>query len=410
MAPAAVAAAEGEHPCRPRWEVADVFRLYGEAYRGCHPLPALQRRVMQDIECCRTAALGGHMEQCLTCGFERPAYDSCRNRHCPKCQSLAKARWLAAQRAELLPVPYFHGVFTLPHEINPLVLANLAPLVTLLFHAVSQTLLTFGRNELGGTLGFLCVLHTWDQLLRDHFHLHCLIPGGVLAADPSRWIPSPPNSLFRVELLAAVFRGKFLDGLKTLYTQGKLVFPGSLAPLATRCGFQGLADALYDKDWVVYCKPPFEGPETVLEYLARYVHRVAISNHRILDVSEGHVSFSYRDRAHGDVVRTARLPAPEFIRRFLLHVVPNNLQRIRHYGFLSNRTKKAALPRCRTLLGVPTASASPASSSPREVILSLTGVDIHRCPACGHSTLARGRCLAPARTATRDLTSIRAPP
>jgi predicted RNA-binding Zn-ribbon protein involved in translation (DUF1610 family) len=388
--------------------VADVVRLYGDAYRHSHPVPAGSMRVLRDIERCRTAALGGHVERCGACGFERPAYDSCRNRHCPKCQSLAKARWLSDRREELLPVAYFHGVFTLPHDLNPLVLANRRPLLGLLFHAVSHTLLSFGHNELGGTLGFVAVLHTWDQLLRDHFHLHCLIPGGALATDPERWVPSRPGFLFRVEPLARVFRGAFLDGMKRLYAQGKLAFPGSAAPLGTPSGFQQQLDMLYAKPWVVYCKPPFSGPEKVLDYLARYTHRVAISNHRLRDVGQGHVAFTYRDRAHGDVVRIARLPADEFLRRFLLHVLPDGLQRIRHYGFLSNRAKNQALPRCRTLLGSAPAAAptsSPAGASSQETILALTGVDIHRCPACGSPTLTRVALLAPERS-----TPIRGPP
>lgn len=381
------------------------MRLYGDAYRRARPVPAAHLRVIRDIERCRTAALGGHLERCGACGFERPAYDSCRNRHCPKCQSLAKAKWLSERRKELLPVGYFHGVFTLPHELNPLVLANLRPLMGLLFHAASQTLLAFGRTELGGTLGFLAVLHTWDQLLRSHFHLHCLVPGGALDVDPDRWIASPPKFLFRVEPLARVFRGKFLDGLKRLYAQRKLALPSTLAALRTSSGFQRLIDALYDEPWVVYCKPPFSGPEKVLDYLARYTHRVAISNHRLLDVGEGQVSFSYRDRAHGDVVRTARLPADEFLRRFLLHVFPKGLQRIRHYGFLANRAKKGALPRCRKALAVSAVPDAPPPASPREVILALTGVDIHRCPACGSPSLTRVAVLPPGRT-----TAIRAPP
>lgn len=373
-----------------------MVRLYGDAYRRTHAVSAGERRVLRDLACCRTAALGGHKERCTTCGFTRPAYDSCRNRHCPKCQSLAKAKWLAARREELLPVAYYHGVFTLPHDVNPLVLANRRALLGLLFHAGSETLLTFGRNELGGTLGFVAVLHTWDQLLRDHFHLHCLVPGGALATDPDRWVSTPPRFLFPVEALGAVFRGKFLDGMKKLSREGKLVFPADIAPLGTPQGFQHLVDALYDKDWVVYCKPPFSGPEKVLDYLARYTHRVALSNHRLRDVGEGHVSFTYRDRAHGDVVRTARLPAHEFLRRFLLHVLPDGFQRIRHYGFLSNRAKKDALPRCRALLGAPAPAPLPAASA-GETILALTGIDVHRCPACGNPTLRRAERLAPIR-------------
>jgi len=365
---------------------------------------------MGAIERCRTAALGGHLERCSACGFERPAYDSCRNRHCPKCQSVAKAKWLEARKAELLPVPYFHAVFTLPHELNAVVLANLRPLIDLLFHTASQTLLAFGRTELGGTLGFLCVLHTWDQLLRSHFHLHCLIPGGALSSDRSAWIPSRPKFLFRVEPLAQRFRRTFLDGLKRLSGEGTLLFSGATAPLGTPKGCQSLLDTLYAKDWVVYVKPPFSGPETVLDYLARYTHRVAISNHRILDVGDAHVCFTYRDRAHGDVVRTARLSAEEFLRRFLLHVLPDRLQRIRHYGFLANRGKKEALARCRAVLAVAPAPEPAAPASPEEAILTLTGIHIHRCPACGSPTLVRVAILAPIRSFVGSSTPIRAPP
>jgi len=381
-------------------------RLYGDGYRRSHPLPASGVRAMGAIERCRTAALGGHLERCSACGFERPAYDSCRNRHCPKCQSVAKAKWLEARKAELLPVPYFHAVFTLPHELNAVVLANLRPLIDLLFHTASQTLLAFGRTELGGTLGFLCVLHTWDQLLRSHFHLHCLIPGGALSSDRSAWIPSRPKFLFRVEPLARVFRGKFLEGLKTLAAKGEL----ARASLATPEGFSRLLDTLYGKDWIVYSKPPFSGPETVLDYLARYTHRVAISNHRIREVGEGEVAFSYRDRAHGDVVRTARLSAEEFLRRFLLHVLPDRLQRIRPYGFLANCAKKEALARCRAVLAAAPAPEPSVPASPEEAILTLTGIHIHRCPACGSPTLVRVAILAPIRSFAGSSTPIRAPP
>lgn len=382
-----------------------MVRRYGDAYRRTHPVPAAHRRVLTDLARCRTAALGGHLERCSACGFERPAYDSCRNRHCPKCQSLTKAKWLAARRAELLPVPYFHAVFTLPHDVNPLVLANPRPLLGLVFQAVAQTLLAFGRTELGGTLGWLAVLHTWDQQLRHHVHLHCLIAGGALATDSDRWVASRPKFLFRVEPLAKGFQGRFLEGMKKLHARGQLTFPGSLAPLATPAGFRRRLDALYAKDWVVYCKPPFAGPATVLDYLGRYTHRVAIANHRLLDVSEGQVAFSYRDRAHGDRVRTARLPAEEFLRRFLRHVLPDGFQRLRHYGFLANRAKNEALPRCRALLGVaPAPPAPPAPASPTAVILALTGVDVHRCPACGSPTLTRVALLPASRGAP-----IRAP-
>jgi predicted Zn-ribbon and HTH transcriptional regulator len=399
MHPAACAPFGEGAPTRARYELADVFRRYGEAYRATHPLPASHLRVMADIEACRTAALGGHLERCTTCGFERPAYDSCRNRHCPKCQRFAKEKWLAAQQQQLLPVPYFHTVFTLPHELNPLLLTNLRPGVDLLFHSASQTLLTFGRNELGATLGFLAMLHTWDQQLRAHFHLHCLVPAGALSLDRSRWVatPSEQKFLFPLPALAEVFRGKFLAGLKSAYRMGELHFPGAAAPWADAEAFQTLLDELYAKRWVLYVKRPLDGPQRVLDYLARYTHRVAISNHRILDVGEGHVRFSYRDRRHDNVLRSTNLPPAEFIRRFLLHVLPKGLMRIRRYGFLANRLKPQLLPICRTLLGEPSlatdAELSPAETRAR--LLQRMGIDPTRCPKCHNPTLVRAGPLPP---------------
>ena len=272
---------------RAKWEVADIFRQYGEAYRLKHGLPASHLKVMHDIEVCRTSYLGGHIEQCDSCGFERNAYNSCRNRHCPKCQALTKARWLEARKAELLPVVYFHNVFTLPHEINPIALCNKKVIFDILFKSVSETLLQFGRNPkngLGGKLGFIAILHTWDQTLMDHFHLHCVIPSGCLSLDDSQWIAGRENFLFRVEPLSEVFQGKFIHYLEKAFEKGKLIFPGKTEPLGTSKGFKDLKNQLWAKNWVVYSKAPFAGPEQVLDYLGRYTHRVAISNHRIVEV------------------------------------------------------------------------------------------------------------------------------
>ena len=386
MLPACPKRAAGE-ATRPRWEVADIFRHYGEAYRHSHALPRSHLKVMQAIEVCRTAHLGGHVEQCDCCGFQRPAYNSCRNRHCPKCQSLAKAHWLEERKAELLPVGYFHLVFTLPHELNPIALHNKKILYAILFRAVSETLLEFARTHLGGTLGFITVLHTWDQTLRDHFHLHCLIPAGALSLDRSRWIPARPNFLFSVKALSSVFRGKFLHLLHQAFFRGQLQFPGQTASLADPAAFARLLQSLRKKKWVVYAKKPFSSPAKVLDYLGRYTHRVALSNHRILAVKEGQVTFLYRNRKNGDQLESMTLPAMEFIRRFLLHVLPDGFMRIRHFGFLANRVKKQNLGRCRQLLGLSTALPQSSDKTTRQQLLDLTGVDWFQCPRCNRGNM-----------------------
>ena len=392
MSPAGEApATTSSHP--PRWEVADVFRLFGENYCRVHPLPWHHRRVMHDIEVCRTASLGGHLEQCDSCGYQRPAYNSCRNRHCPKCGSLEKARWLDQQQAELLPVGYFHLVFTLPHELNPLILVNKKVLLHLLFQAVSQTLLDFGRTHLGGQLGFLAVLHTWDQTLGPHFHLHCLVPAGALSFDHSCWMAARDNFLFHVTALSRVFRGKFLEGLQQLLADDCLLFPAQTASLAKRESFSSLIQSLRKKDWNVYAKKPFSSPEKVLDYLGRYTHRVAISNHRIRSVANGQVTFTYRDRKNGNTLKSISLEAEEFIRRFLLHVLPNGFMRIRHFGFLANRWKKQNLSRCRQLLGVSAPLAHPDPKSVLELMREVAAVDLSRCPRCQHGTLVMTQIL-----------------
>ena len=360
---------------RPRWEVADIFRLHGEAYRHTHRLPSAQLKVMRAIEACRTIALGGHTEQCDACGFTRNAYNSCRNRHCPKCQALAKARWVAAREAELLPVTYFHAVFTLPHELNALALCNKKQVFDILFRSVSETLLSFAAKELGGTLGITSILHTWDQKLNEHIHLHCAIPAGALSLNGQTWIPAKPNFLFSVKALKRMFRGKFLDFLKAARAKGHIAVPDAQT-------FQTLIDSLYRKDWVVYSKPAFAGPKVVLDYIGRYTHRIAISNHRIIDVADGQVTFSYRDRRDGDTRKVMTLSANEFIRRFLLHVVPASFKRIRHFGLLANRSKQKNLARCRELLNVPAQPAEPEEKTTEDLLLDLTGMDLERCPSC----------------------------
>jgi hypothetical protein len=366
MLPASPRLAAGE--ARP--ELADVFRRYGQSYQRTHRLLACEQRVMRAVSVCRTQELGGHLDRCDACGFERPAYNSCRNRHCPKCQSLAKAQWLEKQTSELLPVGYFHLVFTLPHELNRLILGNKKILLGLLFKAVSETLLEFGQSRFGGTVGIIAVLHTWDQKLQDHFHLHCLVPSGALSFDRSRWTAARKNFLFPVKALSLVFRGKFLDLLQRACEKGKI-------PAANN-----EIKASRQKSWVVYAKKPFGSPQTVLDYLGRYTHRVALSNDRILQVENGEVTLSYRDRKDGDRKKTMALAAQEFIRRFLLHVLPDGFMRIRHFGFLANRSKKQALAQCRNLLKFDPALPQRSDQSAKDLLRKLTGVDLSRCPCC----------------------------
>ena len=365
--------AAGERSGRP--ELADIFRSYGQSYQRTHRLSASQQKVMRAVSVCRTQELGGHLKQCDTCGFEHPTYNSCRNRHCPKCQSLAKAKWLKKQTCELLPVGYFHLVFALPHEFNRLILAHKKILLALLFKAVSETLLEFGQRRFGATMGIIAVLHTWDQTLKDHFHLHCLVPAGALSLDHSRWIGARPNFLFPVTALSQVFRGKFLALLQQACEKGKI-------PPATN-----ETKAARQKSWVVYAKKPFGSPQTVLDYLGRYTHRVALSNDRILNVQNGQVTLSYRDRKDGDRKKTLPLDAHEFIRRFLLHVLPEGFMRIRHFGFLANRSKKQALTQCRKLLKLDPALPQSPNQSALDLLREITGVDLSRCPCCHKGTM-----------------------
>src|SRR5262245_20503806 len=365
--------AAGDKSGRP--ELAEVFRQYGQSYRKTHRLSTSQQKVLRAIEVCQTQELGGHLKQCDTCGFEHPAYNSCRNRHCPKCQSLAKARWLQKQTAELLPVGYFHLVFTLPHELNRLILAHKKILLALLFNAVSEMLLEFGQRRLGGTVGIIAVLHTWDQKLKAHFHLHCLVPAGALSLDHSRWIKARRNFLFPVKAMSVVYRGKFLDLLKQAGEKGRVETTSERV------------QALREKNWVVYAKRPFGSPQTVLDYLGRYTHRVALSNDRILSAQNGQVTFTYRDRKDKDRLKSMPLGAQEFIRRFLLHVIPDGFVRIRHFGFLANRAKKHALPQCQKLLGLNPALPEIPNRSAHDLLLELTGIDLTRCPRCQKGTM-----------------------
>src|SRR5947209_1662568 len=403
MPPAWAPAGAPRRRRRPAVELADIFRAHGAAYRHTHVLSRAQRRAMRDVATCRTAALGGHRETCDTCGAERLAYNSCRNRHCPKCQTLAKERWLTARRAELLPVEYFHVVFTLPHALNALAQGNPRVLYTLLFRTVAATLTTFARDprHLGGELGGTAILHTWGQNLSQHLHLHCVVPGGALTQDGTRWIAAPPGFLFPVRALAHVFRGKYLAALQRAFITGQLVFAGSVAGLAAPAAFAAWLADLRQHAWVVYAKRPFGGPSQVLDYLGRYTHRVALSNDRLVRHAAGVVHFRWKDYADGDRVKVMPLAADEFIRRFLLHVVPDGFVRIRHFGFLANRTRCTKLARCRALLGSAPSSAEASIESVAALMRRLTGIDIERCPRCQQGQLHVTEILAPASPPTR---------
>jgi Putative transposase/Transposase zinc-binding domain len=381
----------------PRVELADIVRAHGAAYQRAQPLCRAQRRALRAIAACRTAVLGGHRAVCAACGAERITYNSCQNRHCPKCQRLATERWLAARRAEALPIPYFHVVFTLPHALNPLAQSHPRLLYRLLFQAAASTLTRFGRDprHLGGDLGVTAVLHTWGQTLTQHVHVHCVVTGGALALDGTRWLPARPGFLFPVRALAKVFRGRYLASLQRAFDRGDLHLTGGLAPLGEPAAFTAWLAALRRQAWVVYCKPPFAGPEHVLAYLGRYTHRVALSNDRLLALAESRVRFRWRDYADGDRVKVMDLDVAEFLRRFLLHVVPDGFVRIRHFGVLANRRRAAALAQCRALLAQPPPPVVPPESA-RALMLRVTGVDIARCPRCPLGLLRRLDVLPPA--------------
>ena len=381
---------------RPPLEVADIFRQHGDEFRLTHTLSPEQRRVMRAIERCRTASLGGHVEQCDACGHQRIAYNSCRNRHCPKCQSLAKARWLQARLADLLPVEYFHVVFTLPEQLAAVALQNKRVIYNLLFSAASQTLRTIAADPryLGADIGFLAVLHTWDQTLRHHPHVHCVVPGGGLSLKGEGWRSCRPGFFLPVNVLARLFRRLFLQGLERAYEKGKLSFHGSCAFLAKPTAFKRLLKSVRAREWWVYAKPPFGGPAQVLAYLGRYTHRVAISNQRLLALKDGNVTFSWRDNRHGQLRSTMTLSAEEFMRRFLLHVLPRGFQRIRQFGLLANR-RRDELARCHQLLGAADQTVKSLSQDYQARYQTVTGTSLLQCPACRTGTMKFCSPVAP---------------
>jgi len=370
---------------RPReaLELAEVVRRHGPGL--AESLSGEQRRILRAIASCRTAALGGHVQTCDHCRHQRIAYNSCRNRHCPKCQGSACARWMAEREEELLPVEYFHVVFTLPDAFNALALANQRVLYNVLFDAVAQTLLEVAANpkRLGARIGFIGILHTWGQNLSLHPHVHCVVPGGGLSAD-GRWVACRAGFFLPVRVLSRVFRGKFIDGLKRMRGKGKLI--GTEDDRA----FDRLLKASVKHDWVVYAKPPFGGPQQVLKYLARYTHRIAISNRRLVSVDDETVSFGWKDYAHGNRPRTMTLDGAEFLRRFLLHAVPGGFMRIRHFGLLANRMRTKNLERCRRLL----AFEAPADASAQVSPGSGATVEHEHCPLCGVGRLIPGPRLS----------------
>jgi hypothetical protein len=384
---------------RPAFEMADIFRQSDFARKN--PLPRQQRRTMNAITACRTPALGSHVDECGHCGHTRISYNSCRNRHCPKCQSLARAKWLEARKAELLPVEYFHVVFTLPEEIARLAFYNPKAVFDILFRATAETLLTIARDphHLGAEIGFFNILHTWGQNLHFHPHLHCVIPGGGLSPDLSRWIACRPGFFLPVRVLSRLFRRLFLESLKSAFDQDRLEFHGEIEGLRQRQAFLDYLSPLAHTEWVVYAKPPFGGPAHVLEYLGRYTHRVALSNDRLLSIDNGQVSFRYKDyRVAGrEKPKVMTLPEDEFIRRFLTHVLPPGFQKIRFHGFLAHRHRKDGLALSRYLLQTPEQELLPQPTDYHELYAALTGQSLRRCSACGAEAMTCVRHILPIR-------------
>jgi len=367
---------------RPPLEVADLVRTAGTAFieRNRQWIRWAHIKVLLAIARCRTAALGGHIDECTRCGHRATiSYNSCRNRHCPKCQTGAREHWLEARRRELLPSPYAHVVFTLPQQLAPLALQNKKIIYDLLLRASAETLLEVARNprRLGAEIGFFSVLHTWNQKLQIHPHVHCVVPAGGLSLDHTRWIPSRPRFFLPRPVLRRVFRGKFVAGLKSAFQHQQLHFGGELALLAQPKTFASWLRPLFRKNWVVYCKPPFGGPEYVLQYLGRYTHRVAISNYRLISLADGQVTFRWRDSAHHNEQKVMSLSLDEFLRRFLLHLLPKGFVRIRHFGFLANRRRATLLPLCRQALAVVQPQTQPEASTAKETR------PLWLCPKCG---------------------------
>jgi hypothetical protein len=359
-------------PRKDRLQIADILRKHIADYQEQYPLWSEHRKIVYDLLNCRTPYLGGHIDRCSHCGAMRILYHSCRNRHCPTCQHMPRERWLEKRRGEILPAKYFHVVFTLPHELNPIVLSNKKVMLAILFKAASQTLLAFGENAFGGKLGFIATLHTWDQQLRAHFHLHCLVAGGAVSKDGSCWTPCKGNYLFNEHALSLVFRGKFMERMGTARQHENIKLSGD--------EYEQLKDTLYEKNWIIDVRDPVNSPEHVLQYLARYTHRVAIANSRITALKDGMVTFKVKNRKKNRT-EPITISAVEFIRRFLLHSLPQRFVRIRHYGFLANRNRSTNLKAIRQLMGLPDPPEKQIDSV-EHMMLQLTGIDITLCPCC----------------------------
>lgn len=383
-------------------EVADIFRECGQAYRQAHGarMPLRQHRVMRAIEICRTSALGGHVDVCDTCASIRISYNSCRNRHCPKCQSLDKERWLDARKQDILPTHYFHIVFTIPENLRPMARRNRRVVYSILFKSVSETLkeLALDSQHLGAEIGFIAILHTWTQTLLDHPHIHCIVPGGGLSSDGTGWVSSKKNFFIHVKVLSRKFRGKFLHYLKRAYGNRELRFSGSMERLKETAFFDEFLNGLYKLEWVVYCKPPFQNAGKVIDYLGRYTHRVAISNDRIVGIVKDQVVFKYRDRGDNNKIKTMHLEASEFIRRFLLHVLPDGFMKIRYYGILSNRNRKDKLSVCKKLLNVSPEENDREKETWEDLLFRITGIDPRICPECKKGKMVRRETLPPKRS------------
>lgn len=367
------------NPKENRLEVSSILRKHIGDYQDKYPLWREQSKIVSDLLKCRTAHLGGHVDRCNKCGILRITYHSCRNRHCPKCQHMPRERWLEKRKDEILPTNYFHIVFTLPHELNTVILNNKKVMLNILFKSASQTLLTFGENELAGKLGFITTLHTWDQQLKAHFHLHCLVADGAFSKEDACWTSCKGNYLFNKEALSLVFRGKFMDSMSNACRCNKIKFAGN--------EYKDLKNKLYEKKWIIDVRDPVKRPEYVLEYLARYTHRVAIANSRITALKDGMVTFKSKNRKENRTEHIT-ITAVEFIRRFLLHSLPSGFVRIRHYGFLANRNRNATLNRIRSLMGL--AKLSEKEITPlEEMMINLTGIDITSCPSCNKGKMSQ---------------------
>lgn len=363
-------------------------------------MPINRLRAMRAIETCRTAEQGGHVDECGHCGTKVISYNSCRNRHCPKCQFLKKEQWIEARGKELLPIPYFHVVFTIPDKLNPLVLRNQEVLYGLLFKAVSETLSELAKTpkHLGAELGFISILHTWGQNLMDHPHIHAIVTGGGLSLDGRKWKSCKNDFFFPVKVMSKLFRGKFIAYLKKLRAENKLIYPGAVSHLAQGAAWGALSSTLYKKKWVVYCKPPFDGAKGVLEYLGRYTHRIAISNHRIVKTENDSVSFRWRDYADNNKSKIMTVSADEFIRRFLFHVLPDRFVKIRHYGLLGNRCRKKKIDRCKELLSCAKRNTVEQKTETwQEALLRIAGIDVAKCPVCGERAMRTVELMQPAR-------------